>query len=93
MATIRQVERKIARLEGFRVVIRHLDGRDVRADREGMPTYPFERAMKNSASVTRWREHRFLPQYPGFGVDVLRADGHRAHGRTLLGTVRDTYLD
>ena len=34
MPTVRAVERKIYNVEGFDVVIRHLDGRDVRGDRE-----------------------------------------------------------
>ncbi|MGI9657353.1 MAG: hypothetical protein ACR2OD_00475 [Gaiellaceae bacterium] len=93
MTTIRRVERKIERTEGFRVTIRHLDGRNVRGDRQRMPNYPFERAMKNAANVKRWREQRFVPTYPGFRVDVLGVDGAKAHGGTLLGTVRDTYLD
>ena len=33
------------------------------------------------------------PGYPGFEVEVLKADGTVAHGRMLLTTVRDSYLD
>ena len=93
MATVRAVERKISRVEGFRVVIRHLDGRDVRGDREHLPGYPFERAMKNRSNVTDWKRVRFQPTYPGFEVDVIAENGTRVHGGTLLGTVRDGYLE
>lgn len=71
------------------MTIRHLDGRDVRGDRQQIPTYRYERALKGSANVKHWREARFLPHYPGFLVDVLRADGQAAHGSTLLSTLRD----
>ncbi|HEX6763022.1 MAG TPA: hypothetical protein VF094_09495 [Gaiellaceae bacterium] len=93
MATVQAVERKIFRVEGFRVVIRHLDGRNVRGDREHLPAYPFDRAMKNRSNVKDWKRVRFQPRYPGFEVDVIAEHGGRVHGGTLLGTVRDEYLE
>jgi hypothetical protein len=48
---------------------------------------------KNNWSITQWKSERFKKEYPGFAVDVLNANGSVAHGRTLLGTVRDTYLE
>lgn len=94
MATVKQVERRIEKIEGFRVQILHgRDGRDVRSDKGGVPQYPFERALKGSNNVKAWRDHRFAQQYPGFDVEVLDASGRVAHGGTLLTTVRDTYLD
>jgi len=56
-----------------------------------MPTYPFRRAMTDSANVRAWREGRFRLRYPGFEVDVLHRDGTRAHGGMLLSTVRAEY--
>jgi hypothetical protein len=91
MATVEAVERRIRSVEGFRVAVRHLDGRNVRGDRTHMPTYQFRRAMADNANVKAWREGRFRPRYPGFEVDVLHRDGTRAHGATLLGTVRAEY--
>lgn len=73
------------------MAVRHLDGRNVRGDRTHMPTYQFRRAMADNANVKAWREGRFRPRYPGFEVDVLHRDGTRAHGATLLGTVRAEY--
>ena len=93
MATVQAVERKIFRVEGFKVVIRHLDGRNVRGDREHLPAYPFGRAMKNRSNVKDWKRRRFQSTYPGFEVDVMAEAGGRVHGGTLLGTVRDGYLD
>jgi hypothetical protein len=91
VASVEAVERRIKSVEGFRVAVRHLDGRNVRGDRTHMPTYQFRRAMADNANVKAWREGRFRPRYPGFEVDVLRRDGTRAHGATLLGTVRAEY--
>jgi hypothetical protein len=93
VATVRLVEKKIHQVEGFKVTIRHLDGRDVRSDRQALPAYPFKKAMRNSANVTKWATTRFRKNYAGFGVDVRRSDGTKVHGRTLLSTVRDTYLE
>jgi hypothetical protein len=92
MATTRHVETQIWKLEEFRVKIRHLRGRDVRGDRQGLPSYPYERKMKHKATVSQWRQQRFRATYPGFQVDVLKADQTAAHGGTRLSTVRDTYL-
>ena len=91
MATVRAVERQIERVEGFRVAIRHPDGRNVRGDRMHMPTYRFQRAMADVANVRAWREGRFRSRYPGFEVVVVGRDGRDVHGATLLGTVRAEY--
>jgi hypothetical protein len=93
VATVRSIERQIARLEHFDVRLLYEDGRDIRGDRSSLPGYPFERALRNSASVREWIDHRFKSVYPGFDVEVVDARGRHVHGRTLLGTVRDTYLD
>lgn len=94
MATVKQVERRIEKIEGFRVQILHgRDRRNVRGDKSGVTQYPYERALKGSNHVKAWRDHRFAKHYPGFEVQVLNASGHVAHGGTLLTTVRDTYLD
>lgn len=94
MATIRSIERQIYRVEGFRVRILHgRDRRDVRGDKEGVPGFTYERAMKNDANVVQWRRQRFAQRYPGYNVEVLRADGTTAHGGTRLGTLRRGYLE
>lgn len=93
MATVRAVEGRIEKVEGFSVRILHVTGTDMRSDRSGVPQYPYERALRNSASVRDWRQGRFLQTYPGFDVEVLDARGRKVHGGTLLSTVRDTYLD
>jgi hypothetical protein len=93
VATVRSVERRIEKIEGFPVVIRHLDGRNVRDDRTRLPHYPFERAMKNGSNVTAWKLRRFYPTYPGFEVDVVGRDRQPKHGGTRLGNVRDDFLD
>lgn len=94
MATVKQVERRIEKIEGFRVQILHgRDRRDVRSDKSGVTQYPYERALRGSNHVKAWRDHRFATHYPGFEVQVLDASGHVVHGGTKLTTVRDTYLD
>lgn len=94
MATIKQVEKRIFDVEGFNVRIRHgRDSRDVRSDKGSVKQYTLKRPLKHSKSVKDWRGGRFARTYPGFNVDVLHSDGRVAHGRTLLGKVRDSYLE
>lgn len=91
---MKQVEKRIYEIEGFNVRILHgRDGRDVRSDKANVKQYSFKRALKHSKSVAAWRDDRFAKLYPGYDVEVLNADGKKAHGRTKLANVRDTYLD
>lgn len=93
MPRVMSVEKRIWDVEGFAVRILHLDGRDVRGDRMGLPQYPFQMPAKNDVSVEKWKETRFRQAYPGFRVDVVDCDGTSAHGNTRLGTLRDTYYE
>jgi hypothetical protein len=91
MSSVVNVERKIKRIEGFRVRILHLTGADVRGDREGLPQYSYHRAADNDFTVETWKETRFRPSFPGFEVDVIDARGKSVQGNTKLETVRATY--
>ena len=92
MSSVANVERKIRRIEGFRVRILHLTGADVRGDRAGLPQYSYHRAAENDITVEGWKTIRFRPSFPGFEVDVVDARGHSLQGNTKLETVRATYL-
>jgi hypothetical protein len=93
MPKVKRVEKQIWDIEGFDVRILHLDGRDVRGDRQGIPSWPYERAARNQSTVSAWRDDRFSLTYPGFAVEVLDGNGDPAHGSMNLGKVRDTYED
>lgn len=93
MALVKNVEKRIWDIEGFAVIIRHADGRDMRGDRTGITMYDFERMAKNSMTISGWKEQRFYPKYPGLEVDVLDAYGIAMTGNTLLSTVRDSYAE
>lgn len=93
MPMLKSVERKIATTEGFEITLRHADGRDMRSDKDGLPSYPYANAAKNDFTVAQWREQRFKKIYPGYEVTVWLADGSEAHGGTKLSTVRDSYLE
>jgi hypothetical protein len=92
MATIKTVERNIGNLEGFDVIIKHPDGRDVRSDKENLPAYPFQKGAKGAMTAAQWFRKRFKQAYPGFSCDVLYATGEKASGNTKLSNVRDSYL-
>ena len=89
--TTRQLERDIERFERFSVRIRHgRDRRDVRSDKKNLPGYAarWERVARNAHTVADWKRLRFDPNFPGFEVDVLRADRRVAHGKTSLAKLR-----
>ena len=95
LTSVRGVERKIRRTEGFNVrILRPPDTsrrRDVRGDRQGMPPYHYSHAADGEWTVRKWRDSRFRPTYPGFDVEVLERTGSVADGHTRLATVRATY--
>jgi len=89
--TTSQLERDIERFEGFPVRIRHgRDRRDVRSDKKNLPGYAarWERIARNAHTVADWKRLRFDRLFPGFEVDVLRADRRVAHGKTSLAKLR-----
>src|SRR2546430_1307958 len=92
MSTVANVERRIRRIEGFRMRILHLTGADVRGDRAGLPQYGYHRAAENDITVETWKTIRFRPSFPGFEVAVVDARGNSVQGNTKLETVRATYL-
>lgn len=93
MALVRTAERQIRLLEGFDVRFLHLDGKDVRSDRSGIPAYPYERGAKSRWRVSTWKKSRFSQAYPGFDCDVLDGDGYPVHGGRILSSVRYTYFE
>lgn len=92
MSTVANVERKIRRVEGFRVRILHLTGVDVRGDRTGLPQYDYHRAADSDFTVEQWKTTRFPHIVSRFEVDVINRRGNSVQGNMKLGTVRDTYL-
>lgn len=97
VATIKSIESRIRKVEGFAVRIRYTGpgpakGRDVRSDRRNVPGYPYQRARSDDASVHDWVRSRFRRHYSGYDVDILDGDGHPVHGRTKLSTVRATHI-
>lgn len=91
MSSVANVERRIRRVEGFRVRILHLTGADVRGDRAGLPQYGYHRAAEKDITVETWKATRFRPSYPGFQVDVVDARGNSVQGNTKVETVRASY--
>lgn len=91
MSTVANVERKIRRIEGFRVRFLHLNGADVRGDRAALPQYPYHRAAENNITVESWKTTRFRLSFPGFEVDVVDRRGNSVQGNMKLGTVRESY--
>ncbi len=91
MSTTANVERKIRRVEGFKVRILHLRGADVRGDRTGLRQYSYQHAAADDITVEHWKETRFRPSFPGFEVDVLDGRARSVQGNMKLSTVRASY--
>lgn len=96
MATVRNAEKSIYRVEGFNVRFRfegpaRARGRDVRGDKQNVSTYTYQRAAAGTITVAAWIDGRFRREYPGFAAEVLDGDDRVVHGQTLLKTVRGTY--
>lgn len=92
MPKVSIVEGRIFHIEGFQVQIMASD-KDVRGDKQLPKQYDADRALKNTATVSSWKQLRFYRQFPGYDVNVLYADGAIARGNTTLGKVRDSYMD
>jgi hypothetical protein len=85
---------EIEKIEGFRIVLKKLDGTIISNDQAGYPLYgEHKKKLKGTATVQEWKKNRFAPVYAGHGVtcDVLYSDGTVAVGQTSLSVVRDTY--
>src|ERR1019366_5727098 len=54
--------------------------------------YEYERAAASGWTVKKWRETRWTPNYPDYAVEVLNPDGNPVHGKTLLSTLRESYM-
>ena len=93
MSTVANVERKIRRVEGFRVRILHLTRVDVRGDRSGLPQYGYHRAADSDFTVEQWKATRFRTSFPGFEVDVMDRRGNSVQGNMKLVTVREAIFE
>ena len=81
------VEAQIRAVEGFRVSFLPLEGAP-----ERVSDYSPATRAREDWTVAHWREQRFMPTYPEFAAEVLWADGSPVQGKSLLSTVRLTYL-
>ena len=90
MPKVKTVESKISKIERFEVIITK-NGKDVRRDASLPNQYQAEKMTKNAFTVCQFKT-KFKRQFPGYDVEIKKADGSVATGQTRLSTVRDTYL-
>jgi len=91
MPQVKYVERTIFLLEGFEVRI-FKNGKDARSELQLPVNYVGERATKNSATVSAFK-NKFKKQFAGYDIEVYNNLGEKQRGNVLLSTVRDTYLE
>ena len=89
MPRVEFVEKTIYKKEGIDVKF-YNNGKDVRSDASVPSNYKAERATKNSANVSQFKE-KLKKQYPGYDFEVFDGDGKKVRGNVLLSTVRDSY--
>ena len=92
MAKLKNVEKRIFEIEGFEVVVKNTEGKDVHGNKEGFNQWDGRKQTKNSMTVNGFKD-KIEKKYQGYKVDVLDADGNVQSGNKLLGNVRDTYLE
>lgn len=91
MPRIEFVEKTIYLKEGLDVKF-FQNGKDVRGDASVPTNYQSSRMTKNSANVSSFKE-KLKKQYPGYDFEIYDGEGNKQRGNTLLGNVRDTYVD
>jgi hypothetical protein len=84
MATVRALEEKIFDLE--QVVVKIRAPLDAEVD-----DYGYERKAAASTSVSDWLESRIKPLVKGHEVAIIGGNYTTPHGRTKLGTLRESY--
>ena len=91
MPKVSYVEKTIYELEGVRVDFIN-NGKNVRSEVDLPYNYNARYATKNSATIN-FLQQKLKNQYPGYDFKVYDCDGNVARGNTLLGTLRDTYIE
>jgi hypothetical protein len=94
MPTIDKIAREIRDFEGFNVRIRHAASKGESSNgKTNIPGYKrrYNRIAWNTFTVNDWRRRRFVDDYPGYVVDVLKPDGSVATGTTGLAKLRELY--
>jgi len=92
VTTVRGVENRVHKLEGFSVNFTYEHDRsDVRGDKQHLPSYGYQRAAPGRWTVAEWRAKRFNKSYPSYGVNVRNGSGKPADGRMKLSNLRWTY--
>ena len=90
MPTSGTVATMISRVEGFDVSF--VDDAGEIVDDARLAPYPYNRAARNSWTVTQWRQKRIETAYPDQWLVAWRPDGEEAHGNTRLETLRRSYV-
>ncbi len=92
MTTLLTRTMEIFARDHFTITVRNKKtGKRIRLGRNGViGAHPYARKLKDSATVAEWRA-RFEIDNPSYTCDVLKANGNKATGQMLLGTVRATY--
>ena len=82
--TVAEFEDKVWTREGIRIVVRA-------AQSEMVDDYNYDRKISSSSSVTDWATGRVKPKLHGKDFYIVDGSGTRPHGRSNMGTVRDSY--
>jgi len=89
MAKVANVQKKIARVEGFGGVrFLYANGRDVRDNRSDLPLYRYKKGAPGNMTIGQWKERRFYRNFPTFRIEVFDSRGQRVNGKTLISNVR-----
>ena len=82
--TVQELEDKVWSLDGIRIVVRDASNATVK-------DYTYKRAARAGWSITKFKTERIARLLKGQQVVILKGDGLKPHGRTLLSSIRRSY--
>ncbi|WP_346380801.1 hypothetical protein [Acidithiobacillus sp.] len=93
MTTLATRQREISDREGVDVIFKDKNGQVADPKTNGLPKYPYDKAIKGSKTVNDLKNDRLRPNYTGYDFDVLKGDGTVAAPQTTMETVRESYQE
>lgn len=86
-----ELERQIAQIEGFQVMITR-GGKNVRDDCHDFYPWKWINRTKGDRKVSDFKR-KFEDEYRGYSIEILEVDDNMAHGNTKLENVREGYCN
>jgi len=87
MPLLGYVEKQIMEIEGIKIAFKQ-NGKDIRSDKQGFPSYPYKRKAKGDMTVKEFINTRLKPNYVGCDFLIYDQDDNEVYGNTKLSSIR-----